>query len=365
MPHSLCSRSPGLRELKCWAKLWLELCGRGHEAHAALSAAFGHVYVRPQLGEEMRAAALQAYASSQGRVVATGDPWFQPAVWPLPLHAGAFADESELTTVTRDGSVVLFWAGRQVADDLGRQHPGLDLAKVPSAMACAGLATATMLPGYVLLAGLVGHPASTPSGDLVPLREAWLPSRLLAALRIYAERALLPAYGQWAAAMLHHCQATLQQLDWSAGAESTAAEMYQGVGCFLDTVFSQSPHAMQLEPDRWSGKRDFLYSMAASAAVVQGCEAAAKCKRAATTLQLSCCLFMWPMVSICCVFVRRVCWFAGHFFQTMVVPCRSGPAGMCPTVASTGCGPCCKVSKPASRVCSGLTSRATTSCSAR
>jgi len=250
--------------------------------------------------------ALQAYyASSQGRVVATGDPWFQPAVWPLTLHAGAFADESELATVTRDGSMVLYWAGRQVADDLERRDPDLDLTLVPSAMTCAGLAAAAMLPGYVLHYGLVRHPASPPSGHLEPHREAWLPSRLLAALRIYAERALLPAYGQWAAATLLHCQATLQQLGWSA--ESTAVEMYQGAACFLDTVFSQSPHIMQLEPAPWSGKRDVLYSMAASAAVVQGCEAAAKCKRAATTLQLSCCLFMWPMVSI----VAFLCEFAG------------------------------------------------------
>lgn len=301
-PLSLLSRSrpPGLRELKCWARLYLELCGRGHEADAALAAAFAHVYVRPQLGEQMRSAALQAFKSSwPGEIGVSADPWFQPAAWPLALHTGAFAEDSELTTVTRDGSIVLFWAGREASNHLEGRHPELDLTEMPGVLACAGLAAVAMLPGSALHAGLVGLPAAALSaGHAVPLEEPWSSSRLLAALRIYAERAILPAYRNWAIMMLRQCQDVLRQLGCSNGSRQ-ATEMCEKAAHFLGAVFSHPMHA-ELEGGAWSSQCNVLYGMAASAAVLEGCvmAAAAHDNATATILQLSCCRFMRPKVGV-------------------------------------------------------------------
>ncbi|GAB4814208.1 hypothetical protein N2152v2_001254 [Parachlorella kessleri] len=257
-------RPPSLRQLKHWAQLAAALACRGWEPRAALSTAFQQVYVQGEGFEEARvvaAAAHQAHccdaaafwgglegAESRGHL-----SLFRPAAWPLPLTTSAFAAQSALTSVLRDGSVLQ----QQLALLFAPESAALLCSSNSSLFSAAsleaqslGLAATALLPGPVLVSTLQGRDlgavgATTAEASSMELDQspgvgeadsAWLADAsagrpqhamlcLLAAAQVYVERsgvADLSTRSAWAAAIAQQAHALWKE-QLPGGASPAAA----------------------------------------------------------------------------------------------------------------------------------------------
>lgn len=163
---------------------------------------------------------------------------YRPAAWPIPITVDALASDSSTATLMRDESIMLQHLSHLSTAELSAQPESRLVQRISqSALGTqhTGLAAAALLPGPVLVGGLLGRLTSE-AGGAVPIEsEAGLSSGtagealteaaqqavlcLLAAAQVYAERAApaeLATRPAWAAATAQHAEALLLQLGAAA-----------------------------------------------------------------------------------------------------------------------------------------------------
>lgn len=207
-----CRRPPSARELRRWASMLRELCSRGFNVRESLKMAFEHVYVQPEDDDEGRAYAEGLYLDifGEGTTLPSDEDvgWFRPAGWPSPMTAGTFAAESDVSQVSRDSSIALYWGGRLVSVPKGGMTAAL-LSDVKW-LTSHGVGVSVSVPGAVLghmLLGLLKSGGKDHSSFDDETARLWAGSCLRAALCVYMERGIgSPGnYLRWASAYLGQC----------------------------------------------------------------------------------------------------------------------------------------------------------------
>jgi hypothetical protein len=285
----LCRRPPALRELIRWAAMFQNLSSRGMGAEGAFQKAFVAIYVQPCDDPHLRDAAqhsFSAVAVPQGEEL-----WFQPAVWPLPLTASAFAADSEVCNALRDLSPLLQWAGR-----LGSSQATspASLGGVPD----AALVLTALVPGQTLGRFLLGATGDVDEAMVKGILEkARMAASLDAAALVYMERGARGELQQlWASKLLTQCAEVISALSGGAihviyggDAGSQLAGAVQSLGAyFSNPLAAQDPSSPALPYLR----RAISVAVALQRTSAQASSGMTEARR--TLLQLSCWRFDNP-----------------------------------------------------------------------